>query len=131
LLEKLFVQKLDSFIEKNSSLSESQYGFWSNMSTALAIMKVIEEITTARDRKKFAIGVFIDLKKSFDSIDHSILLSNRAGHIFALTNEFIIADNYLSPINAVFIVYYFYCKRLLLTGFYFDKVLREQAYYVW
>jgi len=55
-------------------------------------------------------------------------LFTRAGHIiFPLNNELIIADNYLSPINAVFIIYHFYRKRLLLTGFYFEKVHRERA----
>ena len=39
-------------------------------------------------------------------------------------------DNYLSPINAVFLISYFYCKHLLLTGFYFEKVHRERTEYV-
>ena len=75
VLEKFFVQKLDNFIEKNNILSESQYGFRTNWSTALAIMEIIEEITTAIDRRKYTIGVFIDLKKAFDTIDHSILFA--------------------------------------------------------
>ena len=33
-------------------------------------MKITEEITTAIERKKYTIGVFIDLKKAFDTIDH-------------------------------------------------------------
>ena len=48
---------------------ESQYGFRKNRSTALALMKITEEITTAIERKKYTIGVFIDLKKAFDTID--------------------------------------------------------------
>lgn len=38
-------------------------------------MKTVEEITTAIDKNKFTIGVFIDLKKAFDTVDHSILIS--------------------------------------------------------
>lgn len=34
----------------------------------------LEEITSALDQEKYAIGVFIDLKKAFDTINHSILL---------------------------------------------------------
>uniref|UniRef100_A0A3B3IP09 Reverse transcriptase domain-containing protein n=1 Tax=Oryzias latipes TaxID=8090 RepID=A0A3B3IP09_ORYLA len=75
VLEKLFVNKLDSFIEKNKLLSENQFGFRSNRSTDLAIMKIVEEISTAIDKKKYTIGVFMDLKKAFDTIDHSILIS--------------------------------------------------------
>ena len=75
VLEKLYVQRLDVFIEKNNLLSESQYGFRTNRSTALALMKITEEITTAIDNYEHTIGVFIDLKKAFDTIDHTILIS--------------------------------------------------------
>ena len=38
-------------------------------------MELIEEITNATDNKKHAIGVFIDLKKAFDTVDHGILIT--------------------------------------------------------
>ena len=37
-------------------------------------MELIEELTNATDNKKHAIGVFIDLKKAFDTVDHGILI---------------------------------------------------------
>ena len=43
------------------------------MSTSLALLELTEEITSALD-KKSTIGVFIDLKKAFDTIDHTLLL---------------------------------------------------------
>ena len=45
------------------------------MSTSMAIMELVENITTAMDNGKFTIGVFIDLKKAFDTVDHSILVT--------------------------------------------------------
>ena len=39
------------------------------MSTSMAIMELVENITTAMDNGKFTIGVFIDLKKAFDTVD--------------------------------------------------------------
>ena len=42
----------------------SQYVFRSNRSTSMALLELIEEITSAVDNKKCTIGVFIDLKKS-------------------------------------------------------------------
>ena len=42
------------------------------MSTSMAIMELVENITNG----KFTIGVFIDLKKArFDTVDHSILVT--------------------------------------------------------
>ena len=46
-----------------------------NMSTSMAIMELVENITNAMDNGKFTIGVFIDLKKAFDTVDHSILVT--------------------------------------------------------
>ncbi len=73
ILEKLFNNRMDAFLEKRKLFSESQYGFRVNRSTTQAIMESIEEITDVMDNKKLAIGVFIDLKKAFDTINHNIL----------------------------------------------------------
>ena len=40
----------------------------------MAVMELIEEISTAIKSKKFTVEVFIDLKKAFDIIDHTILM---------------------------------------------------------
>ena len=74
ILEKLFLTRINSFLCVNNILSSSQYGFRTNLSTSLAVMELIEEITNATDNKKHAIGVFIDLKKAFDTVDHRILI---------------------------------------------------------
>ena len=44
------------------------------MSTNLALLELVEELTSSIDKKNKTIGVFIDLKKAFDTIDHDILL---------------------------------------------------------
>lgn len=74
ILERLFSARMDSFIEKHNVLTDSQYGFRSSRSTSMALIDLIEELTTSVDSKKYALGVFIDLKKAFDTIDHEILL---------------------------------------------------------
>ena len=74
ILEKLFAKRLNKFIDKHNILNDSQYGFRHEHSTSLALIELIEQITLASDFKKSTIGVFIDLKKAFDTIDHDILL---------------------------------------------------------
>lgn len=55
-------------------MSEHQYGFRSNTSTAMAVIDLTEQISTAIGNNEFSVGVFIDLKKAFDTIDHTILI---------------------------------------------------------
>ena len=43
-------------------------------STALAVIEVIDTIRSVLDRKEYAIGIFLDLEKAFDTISHPILL---------------------------------------------------------
>ena len=74
ILEKLFNNRLDSFIEKNCILCECQYGFRNSWSTYMELMDLIENICESMYKKKYVEGIFIDLKKAFDTIDHNILL---------------------------------------------------------
>ena len=43
------------------------------MSTSYALTEVINEITSSLNNKMYSIGVFIDLKKAFDTVDHELL----------------------------------------------------------
>ena len=53
---------------------ETQFGFRKNFSTAHAIINLTDSIENAFDKNKLACGVFIDLKKAFDTVGHEILL---------------------------------------------------------
>ena len=58
ILEKLYSDRLDSFLFKYSILSRSQYGFRSNISTSHALIELVEEITASHDNNKYAIGIY-------------------------------------------------------------------------
>ena len=74
ILEKLFNETLDKFIDKFQLLNNCQYGFRSQMSTSHALLDLVEEITSSTDAKKISIDVFIDLKKAFDTVNHDLLI---------------------------------------------------------
>lgn len=74
ILEKIFVARLNGFIDQHNLLSDSQYGFRNNRSTSLVLIDLMEEITDKIDNKMHSMGIFIDLQKAVDTIDHEILL---------------------------------------------------------
>ena len=71
------------------------YGFREDSSTSSAILDLVEEISSSIDGGEYTLGVFIDLKKAFDTIDHNILLNklNYYG-VRGITNEWV--GSYLS-----------------------------------
>ena len=61
--------------KKNNVLCDSQYGFRNGVSTAHALIDIVDKISKSIDEKKYTIGIFLDLKKCFDTVDHNILLT--------------------------------------------------------
>ena len=57
IVERVFHKRLMSFLDKKNILYKSQYGFRKNMSTSLAILELVEEITNAIDDCKSTVGV--------------------------------------------------------------------------
>lgn len=75
ILEKLMYVRLEKFIEKHNILCENQFGFREKHSTYMALLDICDQITHQLDSKAFSLGIFIDLSKAFDTIDHNILIA--------------------------------------------------------
>ena len=74
LLERIMYNRIYKHITKNNLLYTKQFGYQAKNSTSFAIIKLIDQIAKAFDENKFTLGIFIDLSKAFDTVDHSILL---------------------------------------------------------
>lgn len=74
IFEKVIFIQIYDFFQKKKLLYISQYGFRTGHSTESAALELVDKIITKMDKKDTPIGIFIDLSKAFDTIDHEILL---------------------------------------------------------
>ena len=73
IFEKAVIIQLYEYFNKNNLLYKSQYGFRTLHSTELASLEIIDIIGKDLDNGKLPIGVFLDLSKAFDTLDHNII----------------------------------------------------------
>ena len=63
------------FLENNNVFFiHINFDFEKNHSTSHAIITIVEIISKALDTGIYVVGVFLDLKKAIDTVDHNILL---------------------------------------------------------
>ena len=75
ILERLIYNRLDNFLTRFNILHKNQYGFRKHHSTDLALLDIYNNISSSLDLNHHTIGIFLDLSKAFDTINHDILLS--------------------------------------------------------
>ena len=74
IIEKLMYSRVIKFLEVTNCIYPLQFGFRKQHSTNDTLINISENIRSALDKGLFACGVFVDLKKAFDTVDHEILL---------------------------------------------------------
>lgn len=74
VFEKLINIQLRKFIDNTTKIDPDQFGFQRNSSTDAALCQVIHNINWFLDIGHYVLVLFIDLRKAFDMVDHSVLL---------------------------------------------------------
>ncbi len=75
LLEKIVYKRLYGFLNNNNILNDYQFGFRKGHSTILAITEIVDNIRNEVDNGNSVIGIYVDLSKAFDCVNHDILLN--------------------------------------------------------
>ena len=78
LIEKIVHKRLYSFLEKNSLLFKQQYGFRNKLSANHALIDITKRMQEACDNGQYAFGIYVNIKKVFDTVNHNILLDKLA-----------------------------------------------------
>ena len=75
IFERVMYTRLENFLNTLDIMYKFQFGFRKGYSTNHALLSIVDQIREAMDKQMITCGVFIDLEKVFDTVDHSILLS--------------------------------------------------------
>lgn len=75
ILERIAYNKLIKYINDHNILSNHQFGFRKGHSCEMPLILAVDLISRALDQGEHVIGIFLDIKKAFDTVDANILLS--------------------------------------------------------
>lgn len=73
IIEKIMKKRLIAFLNSVSFFSENQFGFMENKSTEDALLNFCSTLFEGLNKNKCTSGIFVDITKAFDSVNHNIL----------------------------------------------------------
>lgn len=66
--------RLTAFLNSNDTLYDYQFGFRKHHNTTDALITITDRLYKCIDNGKYALTLFIDLKKEFDTVNHELLI---------------------------------------------------------
>ena len=66
---------LYKYCTNNDTFYKRQFGFREDYSTERAIVQLVDQIRNSFQSNLYILGIFIDLFKAFDTVNHKILIS--------------------------------------------------------
>lgn len=74
IIEKIIYKRLYSHLNDNNILVNEQFGFRDKLSTETATYALLNNVLSSLDKRHVVGGLFCDLQKAFDCVNHGILL---------------------------------------------------------
>ena len=95
IFEYVIFYQLFDYMCTNNLLTIEQFGFRTGHSTELAAIQLLDDLTKQIDMGKIPTNIYIDLSKTFDNLDHSIL-RNKLTYYCVYGLENVLIRDYLS-----------------------------------
>ncbi len=70
IMEKLISKRIIQFLTKYK-IYKYQFRFQENHSTSMALTEIVDNILKDLENGKYVAGIYIDLSKAFDTVDHN------------------------------------------------------------
>ena len=74
IFEKLLHNRIMKYLNENNVICKYQFAFRKLYSTTIALIEITDRIKHLVDDGNYVVGIFLDLTKAFDTVNHQILL---------------------------------------------------------
>lgn len=106
IFEKCVIKLLSAYLEKVKFFSTNQFGFLQGRGTDDALFEHVRFLTETLEAGRSAVAVYFDIRKAFDTVNHSILLQKLYAcgirdFMFNWFKSYLSSRQYMTKINGI------------------------------